>query len=118
MSYNISTWKTKRIDGLIIPLECFFKRSFNYKISLTSDGLNIKGPSEGFVVHGIAIHPNVIVDKIQDSGDGSGWHHDNLIEMLKESKGELEAVLIWEGGDEITRIVVKDGTVEEYGVEL
>lgn len=118
MSYNISTWKTKRIDSLVIPMEYFTKRAFDYKVILTSDGLNITGPSEGFIIHGIAMHPNVVVDKICDSGAGSGWHYDNLIEMLKESKGELEAVLIWERGDDITRIIVKDGVVNEEHIEL
>ena len=52
-------------------------------------------------------------------GEGSGtFKHLILDEALKESTGELEAVLVWEGGDSITRFIVKDGEVSESNIEL
>ena len=40
-----------------------------------------------------------------------------VIKALKESKGELEAILIWEGGD-ISRLTVKDGLLKDVNIEL
>lgn len=60
--------------------------------------------------------------KIKDfcwSGEGSGYTFDYLLEcILPKSRGELNAVLIWEGGDSMERLVVKNGKVSREDVDL
>jgi hypothetical protein len=62
----------------------------------------------------------MVVESITNYGDGSGIFHFDYFkkEWLPESKGKLEAVLIWEGGDSITRLTAVDGVVEEKEIEL
>ncbi len=55
--------------------------------------------------------------EVQGEASGSYMHY-VVNEALKHSTGELEAVLIWEGGDSITRLTVKDGDVNETDIEL
>lgn len=69
---------------------------------------------EGILKDGI-IH----VTRMKMSGEGSGiFKHEVLDNALKQSAGELEAVLIWEGGDTISNFHVKNGIIEETDIEL
>lgn len=39
-------------------------------------------------------------------------------QMVRALTGFLHAILIWERGDSITRLTVKDGVVREEGIDL
>jgi hypothetical protein len=67
MSYNIDTFRLKRLENLIIPVASFYK------------------------------------------SEKKNWHPE---------QPKIIAVLIWEGGDSITRWIVKDGEFKEEGIEL
>lgn len=60
-----------------------------------------------------------ICKAINCSGEGSGFTMNEILEpVFKDSKGELIAVCVWEGGDSINRLIVKDGTVEWEQIEI
>ncbi len=126
MSYNIDNWKTKKIEGLKIPLSEIEKLPYvNICFGLgpvAKDGtmpIEITGPSEGFELNGILLDNEIIaVIDIENYGEGSGSTWDDFKEMLSHSEGELEAVMIWESGDSLSRLIVKNGIVTDEPVEL
>jgi len=117
MSYNISSWKTKRLEQLVIPLKSL---SENAELTIKGEETIITVPlSEGRGVVGILADKNLLVREINLYGEFSGSDYRYvLLPALRESMGFLEAVLIWERSDSITRLTVKDGEVVEENVEL
>ena len=101
MSYNITSWKTKKLDGFKIPTD--------YYLSCLRA---CSGHPEGSIM-GIPGHGGFLeVSKISMYGEGSGTFYDEvLVPTLERSIGILEAVLVWE--DEIKILKVRDGRVEE-----
>ena len=129
MSYNINTWKTKKLEGLVIPLTAFYDISEDLKrrgwelddpsIDPETFVATITGGAEVFECVGEVKDKNIHVSTIELYGDGSGTFMNEILEpALKQSRGQLEAVLIWEGGDSITRLNVNDGVVTENEVDL
>lgn len=128
MSYNISTWKTKKLENLIIPLKAFYEHKRNdwhpsepIITNINDDG-NVEVELECGCeqsIKGILKDGMLNVSEFEMYGEGSGTFKSWILdEALKQSKGELEAVLIWEGGDSITILKVKDGIIEENDIEL
>ena len=133
MSYNISTWKTKRLENLVIPLDALYNISedlkrrgwmpeppcFTFRKNDTTL-VKIHGLGEGYLSGEIAHLRNMFwVTEITVYGEGSGTFFSEIfIPALTKSMGMLEAVLIWEGGDTISRLVVEDGQIIESDVEL
>lgn len=124
MSYNISHWKTKTLADFIIPLTAFRHAPEGWEPQI----IFLPTPVEGAEVHvvgagkitGILLPEGRIrVSQINLSGEGSGheWH-DVFCPAFKESTGILEAVLIWEGGDSVSRVHVQNGFVLETPFEL
>ena len=127
MSYNITTWKTKEINNLLIPFEVIEKLPYtDIEIDWAdkdnkSEGLIVKadGLSEGFELVGKTLAKDMVeVIKLYNSGDSSGSTWDDFIKMLEKSSGKLVALQIWEGGDTITKLTVNDGEVIKELVEL
>jgi len=124
MSYNVDTWKTKKLDKLTIPLEAFFrherkdwhpKRVDNIDKNEVTLECGCGQEITGTLVDG----KQLLVTKLDMAGEGSGTFINWIFEpALKESRGQLEALLVWEGGYSITRLTVKDGVVEQTDVEL
>lgn len=52
-------------------------------------------------------------------GEGSGhsWHEVFLPKIAPLIRGRIEAVVIWEGGDSVSGIIVDDGKVTDCDVE-
>lgn len=50
---------------------------------------------------------------IEYGGEGSGRSYDKFINLLKDSVGYLEAIVVWEGGDRIVRIKIDNGIYTE-----
>lgn len=122
MSYNIDTWRTKKLEDLEIPYAAAEKLSdVSIKIDrldLTEPIVHIDGDAEVFEIVGVLQGTNILVNKIECYGEGSGWVWEELLEMLKSSTGVLIATQVWEGGDSITRLIVQDGEVTEEQIEL
>jgi len=131
MSYNISSFRTKRLEQLSIPFAALTVLSQELVDrgwgSHLSAEIRVKEKElavyidfvEGEGVVGVLSGTNVIVREICLMGEASGTaYREILLPALKTSTGILEAVLIWEGGESITRLIVNDGEVIEQDVEL
>lgn len=119
MSYNIDTWKTKKLDDFQIPISAL--QNHNRKIILEPDvKITVEGPVEIFDLKGTIqfLSDTIFVEEIYIAGEGSGSYHDTLKNIFSQSQGTLEAILVWEGGDSITRLTVVNGVVTEERVEL
>lgn len=124
MSYNIDSWKTKKIENLTIPindlLEIITSNGITHRTVLK--GLEVKsvifelGEDDGMTV--IPKDNLAIITEINLYGVRSGGDYEVLKELLEKSKGELEAVAVWEGGDSIVRLCCIDGNVTEVDVDL
>lgn len=124
MSYNIDNWKTKKLKALEVPLSAFKQYRADWHPEIERDA---EMPNSltlhcgcGQEIKGVEINTGKItVTDLDMDGEGSGvFYREVFLLALKQSTGELEAVLIWEGGDSINRLIVKDGDVKEEKVEL
>ncbi len=131
MSYNIDRWKTKRLVDLVIPLIAYtsaytadrisrgWRPNIQHDYATNKITIGMGCDSDEAIVGTLTADNLIHVESISLRGEGSGTdYYDVLIPMLKASHGELEAVQVWEGGDSISRLVVKDGVVTETPVEL
>ncbi len=131
MSYDISSWKTKEIDNLLVPILSlhysneYRKRGWTLvKTTELLDGKIIFTCSFGTAsdrVQGI-LNPDtgmIEVTKLELCGEGSGMNYLKIIlPALEKSSGRFSAILIWEGGDSVTRLEVNDGIVSDEPWEL
>lgn len=123
MSYNIDHWKTKKLENLKLPLSALFtheRKDWHPKVTQLAGTKNvvIEGGCQQELV-GTLDGDTLTITGFNMTGKGSGTFYAWILEpALKQSKGVLEAVLIWEGGDSINRIIVKDGEVKSEPVEL
>ncbi len=122
MSYNIDIWKTKELRNFRIEMAALHEKG-DYLDSPTLDIktgiLTFTGRAEGFELRGVQSGAWFDVDHIESHGEASGSMQEYLKEhVFPHSTGLLHAVLIWEGGDTIERLTVKDGAIEEEEIEL
>lgn len=118
MSYNITSWKTKEISNLLIPLDAVKDLPYT---DIEFDGTSIKadGLSEGFKLEGNIIDSNMVeIIEIKTAYDSSGSTWNDFIRMLEKSSGTLIATQIWEGGDSISKLTVNNGDVIQEPIEL
>lgn len=117
MSYNIDTWRTKKLENLVIPMDAV--KALPYvDIDVDGENVSVGGTAEGFGMGGQLKDGMLHVSDIEYSSEGSGHCWDALKDMLSKSTGELIATQVWEGGDSITRLAVKDGNVTEENIEI
>jgi len=123
MSYNITKWKTKTIENLIIPLSSFYVRKRTdwhpdapVIVDLETMTVLIVGGYE-LELTGILKDGMLTVTKFNMSGDGSGTFFGRiLIPALKQSTGYLEAILVWEGGDSIEHLICDNGIITKQSL--
>lgn len=120
MSYNIDNWTTKELRDLRIPLRALESadRMDAPELDTKTGALTYGGLSEGFELKGIQDGGALVVSSVVSYGEGSGSQMDTLEEILAQSTGYLRAILVWEGGDSITRLIVQDGQVTNEDVEV
>lgn len=117
MSYDITTWKTKEIRALAIPLASIEALPY-VNIKMDGNHVEVLATAEGFELKGKLLFGLVHVDLIEFWGEGSGHEWEAFKEMLSTSTGTLIASQVWEGGDSITRLIVKNGEVQEALVDI
>ncbi len=125
MSYNIDNWETKKLVNLVVPLEAFYKHeragwhptkptTFDTDTNEVVLKCGCEQTIKGTLKDGL-----LSITAFDMAGEGSGRFYNWILEpALNESKGTLEAVIIWEGGDLIQRLKVTDGDVVSEDVEL
>lgn len=130
MAYNISNWTTKRLNKLTVPLDALY----DLNESLSSRGWQLPNPeiysmdggifmaielTEISEIKGELIGKHIVISEIYFGGERSGTVFEEIFKpALEGSSGELEAVLVWEGGDSISRFKIKDGEITESEIEL
>lgn len=118
MSYNISTWKHIHIENLRIPLSVLTDEE-ECEVRLLPKGyIEVGGLAEDFFITGKLNGEWVDVHSLKSSGEGSGSSYEALKMILLKSTGILEAVLIWERGDSISKLSVINGVIEDKDYEF
>jgi len=121
MSYNCDVWKTKKLDHFKFPVASLFKHS---RTDWHPERINNDDRSVTFKIGEAKLHGNIlddwlIVSSIDCSGEGSGTAMDWILEpAFEDSIGELIASCIWERGDTINKLTVKDGKVSWKNIEV
>lgn len=121
MSYNIDTFKTKKIENLIIPVASFFKheRSDWHPDKVINDDMSVTFHNMETEITGRIIDDDLHVSSINCAGEGSGTIMNWILEpAFKDSSGTFIAACVWEGGDSINRIIVENGDVRWVNIEL
>jgi hypothetical protein len=124
MSYNITTWRTKKVKDLYIPLALLTSDTkYGYTTKVLGDD-----PSQGFVrlesmervwMVGHIEGDNMHVREITCQGEGSGTTFDMvLLPAFAHSTGSLRVKMVWEGGDSISELLVQNGIVSHKNIEL
>lgn len=124
MSYNISSVRSQKIKGLIIPLLALYRDDIredwkpgNPKfINMdTAEVEIIMGSGQSITGH--LRDKELHVTGVELSGEGSGTLFNMVMEdAFKQSRGYFNAVFVWEGGDSITRFIAKDGEIDQMNV--
>lgn len=115
MSYNID--KVIKVSGQLFMQKSIFKKLYKKNIDyLAEDNLFTTYNNEHFDKAKSKDQPPL---ELRCSGMSSGGFYKNALpDILKHTTGEAEYVFIWEGGDSITGLHIKNGVVTEKGVRL
>ena len=121
MSYNITTFKVKELDGLVIPVASLYKCE---RSEWHPDRVNNDDGSTTFIICETELRGTIRGDfffagKLDCCGEGSGTTMDLVLEpAFADSTGRLVAVCVWEGGDSVNRLVVDSGSVSWEDIDL
>lgn len=126
MAYNIDTWKTKKLESLQINISEFTKNSDkNYhpdvKYTPIDSQLEVVISFIDSEIKGVMAGNVVWITGINIRGEGSGTFMHEVFEPAFEPgycTGELEAVLIWEGGDSVTRLKIDSEGFSNEQIDL
>lgn len=118
--YNIDTFKVKKLENLRIPVASLFKherKDWHPKQTIEGDKTTFSVMDSS--VTGIVTDGILAVEDVEFHGEGSGTGMNWIWEpALAESTGELVVSCVWEGGDSINQLRVKDGNVEWVDIEI
>ena len=118
MSYNVTAFNIKEITGLHIRIEDVpYHMDIEHVASGDDATYDLIGCGESQRIEGVCADGFIHVADIKFRGEFSGSLWGWFIEFLGETKGKLNAVVVWEGGDTIERLIVNDGVVTEESLE-
>lgn len=122
MSYNITRWKLKELKDFAIPYKAFFSKEFpNWHpdiLNLANDRIALSNCGDEDLIGHIE-NDWFEIKEIEVYGEGSGnFIHYILEPAFKKSRGLLVVACVWEGGDTINILTVKDGTVSWEDINL
>lgn len=133
MSCNITCWKTNKIENLVIPIKAFYPDVMREDWRLDEPEIDPKTGEitiwigEGFVkgkpfpvlmnneTPGLVSLKTkaIVVDEIYIEGEGSGTYFTEFVQyILQNSRGRLNARLVWEGGESIELLTVENGILK------
>lgn len=121
MSYNIDTFKVKKLENLIIPVSALYKheRSDWHPNKEIHQDMSVTFTNMESEITGVIIDDDLHVSSINCEGEGSGCVVNYMLEpALNDSSGILIASCVWEGGDSINQLIVKDGVVEWVDIDI
>lgn len=111
MSYNITSFKVRVLDHLAVRLEdaSDLPEVGVYMDTKDTTHVRFSGVSEGFELIGRQSNDWVFVENLMTYGGFSGETWAPICEMLRNSTGKLEALVVWEGGDSVEYLTCVDG---------
>jgi len=118
MSYDITFWKVKEIENLKIPLEAIQELPYVEVRLLSNNNVEADGPTESFDLKGTLEGSVVNVIELEYGGEGSGHAWEKFKDMFRLSTGKFIASIVWEGGDAISRLIIKNGKVTEEEINI
>lgn len=141
MSYNISHWKLRSIH-LALPLNFDFGqwvRSLSDRDEQGNENVGKRWCLEehetpavqvnlvaqtwtleilGQELTGVVDDDALVVTALEWADDGSGHLYSGiLIPLFKAFDGDLNAIVVWEGGDSINQLSIHEGIVEDKEME-
>ena len=120
MSYNISRWKTKSIENLKVPISLFNNGKNRFQQDVTLIGTHVvmeagEGKIEGY----LGSDGMLTITDVDIHGETSGnFFQEVFFNAMADGEGTIEAVLIWECGDKITRLLVTEAIYRNDEIEL
>jgi len=125
MSYNLTSFKVKKLENFILPIKALYASSNKNSLpkppqvsDIEKNEVIITGGC-GQTIKGILKDGLLYVTELKLGGECSGTYMNEIIEpAFKESKGILEAVCIWEGGDSVNSLSVINGEWVENDIDL
>jgi hypothetical protein len=124
MSYNITSWKTKRLENLVVPLKAFYESENTNWHPSQPEIINADGDVElrcgcEQTIKGKLRDGMLTITEFDMTGEGSARFKSFILDdVLLQSTGQLEVIIVWEGGDSISSLKVNDGVLEETDIEL
>ena len=121
MSYDCDLFKIKKIENFKIPIAslCKSKQSDWIIDYVDKDKGTVVINDCTTIMSGIIENGIFICKSIDCSGESSGFIMAEILEpAFRDSTGELIASCIWEGGDTINQLIVKDGSVKWEDIEI
>ncbi len=124
MSTNITSFKVKKLENLVIPMTAFYESE---EKDWHPSHAKVIDPEKntvqldcgcGQTIDGVLQDGNLHVTKLYMSGEGSGNFFAFILEpALHKSSGILQASLIWEG-ESLEKLDVNNGKVTKENIEL
>ena len=118
MSYNIDTFKVKKLENLKIKVSNISGRYIEHSYD-DETGVTEFSENECLYISGKARDGILSVQSIECYGEGSGSFVNEVLEdAMAGSTGTLIASCVWEGGDSINQLRVENGKVEWVDIEI
>lgn len=117
MSYDLDNWDTKELKDFVLPLEELKQLEINDWPSILDAPAQVIRLTdheyiESFHLEGTLTSDGFIVTEFWMQGEGASWEYsDHIIPLFKQSRGYMKALLVWESGDTVEYLYVKDGVV-------
>lgn len=121
MSYNIDTFKVKKLENLRCPVASFYKheRKDWHPEKTIEDDMSVTFKSLDPEWHGKIIDDDFVFESIDCSGEGSGTTMRLILEpALLDSTGILVASCVWERGNCINQLKVENGKITWTEIEI
>lgn len=116
MSTNITHWEVIRISDLAIDAAAL--NDLEYE-RLPDGKLAYDLECEFGAMIGKKHRGVFQIETIEFGAEGSGRaYEDTLLPLLRQTRGLLDAMAIWEGGDSLTRVYVNNGVVTESEINV
>lgn len=108
---------------LVLPVDIKLKdypRCEGDAIANLSNGTwSVNDGGEGFTMEGKITKRGLETTDVNCCGEGSGNDFEEILKPLfMDYRGDLEAVMVWEGGDSISKISIVKGVVTEKEVKV
>ncbi len=111
MSYNVTGFALKKLDGFTLPYAAVLEASEG-DVNISDGVLTFNNfYASGMEVIGTLDGDRLLVTDLCYRGEGSGTYWHEFLELLRLSAGTLKARVVWEGGDEVEMVTIEDGVI-------